>query len=162
MSKRSGRSAGGEHTARGEKGEKGRRGKGRAAFIRAILNRKRPHYIVNVISPYPAASFVKSSRILPSRSEECGIRVFPIKRTFALGDNDSTTRSRSFSRRISLAFTTSARKTLRICPEEIHCAWSIYRRENVEGEYGEFLTGLSSPSLRFPSLMRPSSDDQRR
>lgn len=50
----------------------------------------------------------------------------------------------------------------RTCPEEIHCAWPIYRQENVEGEYGEFLTGLSSPSLRFPSLMRPSSDDQRR
>jgi len=37
----------------------------------------------------------------------------------------------------------------------------VDRQENVE-EYGEFLTGLPSPSLHFPSLVEPSSDDQRR
>lgn len=26
----------------------------------------------------------------------------------------------------------------------------MYQEENVEGEYGEFLTGLPSPSLHFP------------
>jgi len=47
-------------------------------------------------------------------------------------------------------------------PHEIRlCVQSMYRQKNVE-EYGEFLTGLPSPSLHFPSLAEPSSDDQRR